>query len=153
MRTTYRVLAGLIALGVVVQAMSIVWGVFGLSRWVEDGGVLDKAALESNDQKFTGEAGFSIHGVNGTLIIPILALLLLIVSFFAKVPGGVKWALIIVGLVILQIALAFIAYGAPIVGMLHGLNALILLGAAGFTARRAKLAAAVTPQPRGPMPA
>ena len=33
-----------------------------------------------------------LHGINGEMVFPLLALLLLIVSFFAKVPRGVHWA-------------------------------------------------------------
>ena len=43
MRATYRVLAYLLALEVVVQAAAIAWAVFGLTAWIEGGGVLDKA--------------------------------------------------------------------------------------------------------------
>jgi hypothetical protein len=156
MKTAYRVLAGLIALGVAVQAMVMVWAVSGLSKWVDNGGILDKAAVESGENKFPEETGFGIHFFNGTFFIPLIALILLIVSFFAKIPGGVKWALIVLGLVILQVAFGFISFGVPFLGMLHGLNALLLLGAAGFAARRAKLASAapVMPaEPRGAMPA
>ena len=37
----------------------------------------------------------------------------------------------------LQIALAFVSFGAPVVGALHGLNAFALLAVAGMAARRA----------------
>lgn len=40
-----------------------------------------------------GGAGYSLHGLLGTIIVPVVALLLLAVSFRARVPGGVKWAL------------------------------------------------------------
>ena len=54
MRATYRVLAYLLALEVVVQAAAIAWAVFGLSTWIEDGGVLDKAGMESEGTAFDG---------------------------------------------------------------------------------------------------
>ena len=43
-------------------------------------------------------------------------------SFFAKIPGGTKWALIVFGVVVLQYALAFFARLAtlPALGALHG---------------------------------
>jgi hypothetical protein len=41
MRTTYRVLAYLVALEVAVQAAAIAFAVFGLGLWIEDGGTLD----------------------------------------------------------------------------------------------------------------
>ena len=57
MRATYRVLAYLLALEVVVQAAAIAWAVFGLSTWVENGGVLDKASLESDAWSSTASPG------------------------------------------------------------------------------------------------
>jgi uncharacterized MnhB-related membrane protein len=129
MRSAYRALAGLISLGVLVQAMAIALGWFTAIKDVDDGLVIDK--------NYDGNIGHSLHGTIGMMVIPILAILLLIVSFFAHVPGGVKWAAIIFGLVALQIALAFVAFGAPAVGALHGANALVLLGVAGLASRRA----------------
>ncbi len=61
-----------------------------------------------------------------------LGLLLLIVSFLAAktVPGARKWGGIVFGLIVLQVALAILAFAAvPAIGALHGLNALFLLGA------------------------
>ncbi len=89
MRNVYKVLAYLVAIEVVIQAMAIAYGIAGVAHWVEeDGGVLNKAVFDSDDPDFTGIGGFITHGINGTMIIPLLVILLLIVSFFAKVPGG-----------------------------------------------------------------
>lgn len=126
MRATYRVLAQLIALGVVVQAMTVALGWFMVLKDVDDGAVFDK----NTDFNF----GQVSHGIVGMMVIPLLAIVLLIVSFFA---GGVKWAAIIFGLVALQIALAFGAFGIPALGALHGLAALALLAVAGMAGRRA----------------
>ncbi|HEX6517282.1 MAG TPA: hypothetical protein VF049_17085 [Nocardioidaceae bacterium] len=130
MRTTYRVLAYLVALEVAVQAAAIAFAVFGLGKWIEDGGTLDKATMESEDSAVTGAVGFMVHGINGQLLIPLLAILLLLVSFFAKVPGGVKWAGFVLLAVVVQVLLGMFAHGAPSLGMLHGLNALVLFGVA-----------------------
>ena len=92
MRATYRVLAYLLALEVVVQAAAIAWAVFGLSTWIENGGVLDKAGMESDGTAFDGVLGFAIHGINGQMIVPAIALILFVVSFFARFPGAVAWA-------------------------------------------------------------
>ena len=103
MRNAYRILAIIIAVEVVIQAMAMVFAVAGLGIWVDDGGVLDKAAFESEDLSFTGVVGFMVHGINGMMIIPLLGLALLVVSFFAKVPGGVKWAAIVLGSIVVQV--------------------------------------------------
>jgi hypothetical protein len=145
MRNAYRILAIVIAVEVVIQAMAIVLAVSGLFIWVDDGGTLDKAALEGEDLSFTGFAGFPIHFINGTMVIPLIGLALLIVSFFAKVPGGVKWAAIILGLIIVQVFLGIFGHESAYSGLLHGLNAFILMGSAGNAARLAKTADATSP--------
>ena len=124
MKQTYRVLSGLIALGVVVQAMAIALGGFGVLHDVDNGLVVDK--------NFQPNFGQTLHGIDGMYVIPVLGLALLIVSFFAakSVPGASKWAGIVFGLIVLQVALAFVAFGAPVVGALHGINAFAVLGSA-----------------------
>jgi hypothetical protein len=129
MKSVYRYLALLIALGVVVQVMAIALGWFTALKDVDGGLVIDK--------NYEGNFGHQLHGIVGMMVIPIIALLLLIVSFFAHVAGGVKWALIVVGLVVLQIALAFVSFGVPAIGALHGINALVLGAVAGIAARQA----------------
>ena len=99
MRMTYLVLARLIAILVVVQAMTMVLAVAGFFHWIDGGGSADPAVLkqwEDTPPDFDGSVGFMIHGLSGTMIIPIVALLLLIASFFAKVPRGVVFALVVV---------------------------------------------------------
>jgi len=141
MRGVYRVLAGLVALGVVVQASSMVYAVAGLGKYVDDGGTFDKAsgeAMMEGDITFAGAGGFAVHGLNGMMIIPVLALLLLIVSFFAKVPGGILWAGLILLDVIVQVALGLFGHEVPAIGALHGINALILFGLAVSASMRAR---------------
>ena len=70
--------------------------------------------------------GFMIHGMNGMFVIPALALILLIVSFFAKIRRGVAFAAGVFGLVILQVTLGLFGHGIPLLGFLHGVNALLL---------------------------
>jgi len=137
MKSAYKYLAYAIPVLVAVQAAAIAFAFFGLGKWVDDGGTLDKAAMESDKSLgFTGEVGFTIHGIDGQMVIPLVALVLLIVSFFAKIPGGSKWAGFVLLDVVFQIALAFTAFGAPVVGLLHGLNALFLAWLGWTTARR-----------------
>lgn len=141
MRTVYKVLAYVVAAEVAVQAMAMVFAVAGLGKWVEEGGVLDKAVMESEESPFPEVVGFAVHGINGMMVIPAIALLLLISSFFARVQGGVRWAILVLALVIVQVNLGFFGHGVPAVGALHGLNALVLFSAAVYTARRARTTA------------
>ncbi len=140
MRTAYRIIASIICAEVVIQAMAIVFAVAGLGIWVEEGGVLDKAAFESDDLSFTGVGGFIIHGINGMMIIPLLALVLFILSFFAKIPGGVKVAGIVLAATVVQVLLGIFGHESAYVGALHGLNAFILFGSAMYAARLARTA-------------
>ena len=142
MRGVYRGLALAIAALVALQAAFIAYFISGISKWIQkDGGVLDASVFaEGSTVEVGGEAGIALHAISGTFVIPLVALILLIVSFFAKIPGGTKWALIVFGVVVLQYALAFFARLAtlPALGALHGLNALILFGVAVTAAMRVR---------------
>jgi hypothetical protein len=142
-RTAYKVLAYLVAAEVAVQAMMMVWAIAGLGKWVDGGGVFDKSVIESQGTPFPEVAGIIVHGINGTFVVPGIALLLLIVSFFTKVRGAIKWAVIVFVLVVLQGQLGFLGHDFPLAGALHGLNALALFGVAIYAGRRLRAAAAV----------
>jgi hypothetical protein len=145
MRTVFRVLAYLIAAEVVVQAAAIAWAVFGESAFIEGGGVVDKALVESGSTSvFDGAAGYAVHGMNGTVIVPILGLLILVAGFFAKVDRGAMWGAITFGFVALQIVLGIFGHVVPFVGLLHGINAILLFCAALYTARLASVRAPLT---------
>jgi heme A synthase len=136
MKTAYRVFAYLIAALVMVQAAAVAYGFFGLGKWVEDGGTLDKGAMESDTVHFTGGGGLAVHGIVGSAVVPLVALLFVVLALFAKVPGGVKWALITFATVVVQVVLGIAAHSVPALGMLHGLVALALFGVAITAAMR-----------------
>lgn len=136
MRNVYRVVAYLLALEVVVQGMAVAYGIAGLGKWVEDdGGVLNKQVLDSDSPDFQGVGGFATHGINGMMIIPLLVLVLLIVSFFTKLPGATKRAAILLGLIVLQVILGIALHGVPYIAWLHVLNAFIIFVGAFQTGR------------------
>jgi hypothetical protein len=156
MRKTYLILARTISVLIVVQAMAIVLIVAGLFHWIDGGGTLDKSVVDGwsdNPPDWQGSIGGLFHFfLVGTILIPLSGLLLLIVSFFAKIPRGVGLASAIVVSIIVQYFSAVIADSAPYVGLIHGLNAFILLGltvAAAMAAKGAPEAAA----PEAPAPA
>ncbi len=142
MRTAYRVLAFIIAAEVAIQAAAIAYALFGLGLWIEGGGVMDKATMESESSTFAGDGGFPLHGINGEMVIPVLVIVLLVLSFFAKVPRGVMWAGITLGLVVLQVLLGFLGEVVPFLGALHGINALLIFGVAVMAAMAARGATA-----------
>ena len=140
MRKTYRVLALLIALAVVVQASAIAFGTFGFFREIDGGTVFTPSSDAPN-------FGPMLHAINGTLVIPVLSLALLVVSFFAKVHRGVRLALFTFLTVVVQINLAFFAFDTPVIGLLHGANAFAVLGLALIAARAAGREAPVPAAP------
>lgn len=141
MKQTYRALAGLIALGVLVQAASVAFGWFDVLNQVDEGALV----FNSTDQY---NVGHDIHQIVGMNVMPLLGLILLIVSFFAKIPSGVKWAAGLFVAIILQVVLGIVAFSVPIVGALHGINALVILMLASQVARRAATAGRTDAEPK-----
>jgi hypothetical protein len=147
MRTTYRVLADLVAIGVAVQAMAITWAMLGLLHWVDGGGTLKKG-WEDHSPDFQGSAGFAIHGILGEMVLPVIALALLVVAFFAGVRNGTKIAAGVFVLVVLQMLAGMAGYDAPWLGLFHGLFPFAIFSAAIVAARVAgekQTAVVVTP--------
>lgn len=136
MKHVYKVLACLVAIEVAVQAAAVVWGDAGLGKWVDEGGVIDKTFAESGGTPFPELVGMVIHAFNGMIAIPVLALLLLVSSFWAKVPGAVKSAGLVLVLVVLQVAFGILGHSVPVAGAVHGLNALLLFLTAVHAVRR-----------------
>src|SRR4051812_22330063 len=126
MKTAYRVLAFLIAAVVVIQAAAIGYGVFAQLNWIEKGGTLDEAAFNTNAP---GTVALFYHALEGYATL-LIALALLVVSFFAKIPQGVRWAVIVLVATFVQIALGALSHMLAAIGALHGAVALILFGVA-----------------------
>ena len=141
MRKVYRVLSWLIVAEVVVQAAAIALGLGGLSHHVSEGGVIDKASLEDRELGWVGEIGFPIHFINGGLVIPVLAITLLVVAFFAHVEKGIRTAAWVFGFVVVQVMLGYSITDVPYIGAVHGANALALLVVAMYAARLARVPA------------
>jgi heme A synthase len=139
MRAAYRVLAFAIAALVAVQSAAIGYAVFAQLHWIEQGGTLDEAAFESGAP---GTAAMIFHALDGGVIL-LLSLVLLVISFFAKIPHGVRWALIVLLTTIVQIALGTLSRLVAPIGAVHGAVALVLFGVAVMAAMRARRPAAV----------
>jgi heme A synthase len=149
MTTVYRVLAYLVAALVVVQAAAMAFGVAGLSHWVKTGGVVDRSAFDGDTDAFPEVTGLIVHSLNGSALIPLVALLLLVSSIFARVPRGSWWAAGVLVVVAVQATLGFSAGDLPALGALHGVNALLLFTVALFAGRRARTQASA-PVDAGP---
>lgn len=142
MRKLYSVLAWTVAAGVGVQAAAIAFGFGGMSAYVMDGGVVDKALVESGGGSFTGDAGFGVHELVGGLVLPVVALIVGVVSFWVRLPRARRWAWGLFLLTVVQGQMGYIVSGIPYVGILHGANALALLLVAVHVARLPGRAAA-----------
>jgi heme A synthase len=142
MRTAYRVLAFAIAALVAVQAAAIGYAVFAQLSWIENGGTIDKASIESAP----GTSAYIFHALDGGVVL-LLALALLVISFFAKIPQGVRWAVIVLVCTFVQIALGTLSHMLPAIGAVHGAVALVLFGVAVMAAMRARKPAPVAEEP------
>jgi hypothetical protein len=142
MRTTYRVLAFAIAALVAIQAAAIGYAVFAQLNWLETGGTIDKASIESAP----GTSAYFFHALDGGVIL-LVALALLVISFFAKIPHGVRWAVIVLVCTIVQIALGTLSHLLAAIGAVHGAVALVLFGVAVMAAMRAGKPAPVAEEP------
>jgi hypothetical protein len=125
MRATYRALSHTISGLVVVQAAAIALWVFGLLSWVDDGHSFTPAVSDDRAEGVTGSVGIAIHSF-GAMAVALLAIVLLIVSFFTKLPGAVKWAGFIFLAVLLQWVVAIISFSVPGLGVIHGANAILI---------------------------
>ena len=141
MRKVYLVLAWMVVAEVVIQAGSIALGMGAMSHHMSEGGVVDKASLEDGELSWVGEIGFPIHYINGGLVVPVLALVLLLVSFFAHVERGRRAAALVFVLVLVQGSLGYSITDSPYVGAIHGANALAVFGASLYAARLARSSA------------
>jgi hypothetical protein len=146
MRAAYRIIGFIISGLVVVQAAAIAFAMFGVLHFVEDGDLLNKSRVDDRTG-FDGAMGMNIHSV-GAMVISLFAIILLIISFFAKIEGGVKWAGFVFLAVLLQWVLAIVAFSAPAVGALHAINAFAIAGLAARAARQASVVAPGAPAPQ-----
>jgi heme A synthase len=136
MRTAYRVLAFAIAALVAVQAAAIGYGVFAQQKWIENGGTLDSAT------NAPGDGALIFHALDGGVVL-LAALAMLIISFFAKIPQGVRWAVIVLVCTVVQIALGTLSHIVTASGAVHGAFALVLFGVSVMAAMRARKPAVV----------
>jgi hypothetical protein len=130
MRKIYAVLAGLQLLAVLAQFYFAAVGAF---------------AHPQTDRSY------ALHGVDGTIVIPIVAVLATGAAALARVPGRLVWATIApLGLVVVQVLILLVGFkltgsteerttpaGLDILG-LHALGGLATLGVAGYVFTQAR---------------
>jgi len=147
MRATYRILGHIIAGLVAVQAAAITMWVFGMFHWIDDGNnTVTPQLLDDFLEGVTGSVGLTIHSF-GAIVIAVLAIVLLIVSFFAKIPSGVKWAAFVFLAVLFQWVIAIASFSIPGLGFLHGANALLVAWLGWRAAKQASVLSETVPTP------
>jgi heme A synthase len=149
MTKAYRILAGLIAVLVLVQAAAVAYGAFAIDHRVDHAKDHSGNTITDASKALDGGAGYAVHSVIGQMVIPLIALLLIAVSFRAAVPDAKKWATFVLFDVIVQVALGMGAHSAAWLGWLHGPNALVLFALSSYAARQAALASAQPGAPAG----
>ena len=140
MRAAYRYLGIGIATMVLFQVAVLAFGTFAVAKKVQDGGTVGEDGFDT--------AGMVLHGI-GAVVLSVLVLAMLVVSFLVRVEGAVRWALIVLGLTVLQWALAAAAYSVPAIGLLHGLVAFAIAAAAGIAGRVVRVAGVPEPTAAG----
>lgn len=152
MRKAYNVLGWIIAGLVMLQAASIAWGVGGENKFIEDGGVVDKALIEAaqagGEPPFPEVFAFPIHGINGGMLIPVLGLVLVGVSFGARLTHARRRAGVVFAFIFVQVMLGYSIGDLPALGFLHGLNALLVFASALAVARHRDPATTQAPSTR-----
>ena len=121
MTAVYKYLAGLVFLAVIVQIGFAGYGAFAVAKDTDGGTV--------NEDRF--EDVFGMHAGFGYLVV-LLGLILLVVSLIAR--HRVKHTLILLGLLMLQVILAWIGFEVPWIGFFHPINAMAIAGLSGFIA-------------------
>jgi hypothetical protein len=121
MTAVYKYLAGLVFLAVIVQIGFAGYGAFAVAKDTDGGTV--------NEDRF--EDVFGMHAGFGYLVV-LLGLILLVVSLIAR--HRVKHTLILLGLLVLQVILAWIGFEVPWIGFFHPINAMAIAGLSGFIA-------------------
>lgn len=146
LRTLYRYWVTIILLAVIVQI-----GAAGYGAFYADTKVGHNTNNTITQKQF--DHGFGAHIALGYLIL--LASILLLLLALAARPGRTRilQTLALPLLVILQVVLGVSGGSTPAVGALHPVNALLILGLAGYLARQAWQQARQAPRAATTVPA
>ena len=127
-RGIYRIWATILTAAVVVQIFFAGYGAFDtVDKVSSNGATVDEDSLETS---FGAHIGLGYFIFLGTLVF-------LLISFGTRDRRRIYRALGVVGLVVLQILLAWFGEGVPYVfGGLHPLNAFVILGFLGLITYR-----------------
>ncbi len=129
MNSAFRIWASLISLAIIVQVGLAAYGAFNAVDKSDDNGTIGKTAVSD---------GFNAHTALGYIIL-LAALILLVLAYAGRgtgSPGRLRWSALILGLLVVQVLLAWAGDATQWLGILHGMNALAIAGFAGNLAGR-----------------
>ena len=129
MRSAYQVLARGILAATALQIALVNFGVSWDEHAVTHGKTLDAGSYMDN-------AGFGLGWLVGHAIVPLLAIALVAVAFRARIPHGMRRALVILGCTIVAVLLGAVTATVPAVGVLCGLTQVAVLGLAALAGTR-----------------
>lgn len=124
MRAVYRYWATIVFIAVVVQVGFAGYGAFNAANKVENG-TIDEDAFSD---------GFGLHAGLGYLIVLAGLLLVLIALGARRGRRGVLHTAGLLGLLVVQVLLAWFGFEVPAIGFFHPVNALLVVGLAGWLA-------------------
>ena len=130
----YLIVTRLVALMVLLQAAFIAFATFTV---LDDG---DSGERINDDYE---NAGQGLHSL-GSMVLSLLVIIALVMAL-TKYKAARKHAGLLFGVTLLQWVFAMIAFGAPVAGLLHGANAIVILGVAIGAEQMAKKAEAAEP--------
>jgi hypothetical protein len=134
LRTIYRYWIAILFLAVIAQIAGAAYGAFYAAQKLGDQKGSDETKMIS-EKVF--DHGFGFHTGFGYLIF-LGAIVLLLLALAARLgKRRVLLALVLPVLVAVQIVLAWISESTHAVGILHGINALVVFGFTGWLAREA----------------
>jgi hypothetical protein len=125
-RSAFRWLTAILFVAVVAEVALAAFGGFDAEHKAEHASISKKMIEDS----------FNGHGILGTLIVVLMLILLIITAAGRIGPVQTRFVGLILGLGILQFVLGLVSTSAPVLGLLHGLNALAIFAATGMLAHR-----------------
>lgn len=128
MKVTYRVLAWVICILVMVQAATHAWFSAGAGRFLAEGGTLDLSG--ASGMQFPEVLGVIIHGMSGMYVIPVVAIAFMVVGYLTHSRYGLVIAVVTAVLIAIQVALGLGAANTAFLALFHGMNALLIFAAA-----------------------
>ena len=126
MRNTFRYLTSVLFAAVVIQVALAAFGAFDAVHKSKHAPITHK----------TIDNGFGPHALLGYIIILVMIVMVIVASAgrLGRTPTRFAGALLLAG--IIQAILGMISESAPAVGVLHGINALIIFALSGLLAHR-----------------